>query len=79
MKINNKCKDEKAELLIELLEGTLQEEGYKTIRMSETENYATSSYEALIVKDWRIGGGIFTITIDNYHNEGYKNLFKTEE
>lgn len=78
MKINDKCRDEKAELLIELLEGALQEEGYQTIRMSETENHATSAYEALIVKDWRVSGGIFTISIDNYRNEGYEHLFKEE-
>ena len=72
-------RDERAELLIDLLEGALQEEGYKTIRMSETSNYCTTSYDALIVKDWKFGGGIFTISIDNCRNECFKPLFKTKD
>ena len=72
-------KNERAEILIDLLEGALQEEGYKTIRMSETSNYSTTSYDALIVKDWKFGGGIFTISIDNCHNECFKPLFKTKD
>ena len=71
-------KDERAEILIDLLEGALQEEGYKTIRMSETSNYSTTSYDALIIKDWKFGGGIFTISIDNCRNECFKPLFKTK-
>lgn len=46
--------------------------------MSETSNYSTTSYDALIVEDWKFGGGIFTISIDNCRNECFKPLFKTE-
>ena len=72
-------RDERAELLIELIEGALQAEGYKTIRMSETEKYITSAYDEIIVKDWKYGGGIFTLAVENRRNEGFKYLFERKE
>lgn len=75
----NGYRDERAELLIDLLEGVLQEEGYKTIRMSETKDRSTTAYDCIIVKDWKWPGSIITLDISNTHNENYKSLFEKEE
>ena len=71
-------RDERAELLIELIEGALQAEGYKTIRMSDTEKHGTTAYDCIVVKDWKYGGGIFTLDIGNTFNECYAYLFERE-
>lgn len=63
------------EELIDLLEGALSEEGYKTIRMSDTEEYMVTDYDCLIVKDWKYPGSIITLTVGNKNNESMKRLF----
>ena len=68
--------DERAEELIDLLEGALSEEGYKTIRMSDTDRYSTSDYDCLIVKDWKYPGSVITLSVGNTGNEYLKHLFK---
>lgn len=75
----NGYRDERAELLIDLLEGALQEEGYKTIRMSDTNKLNTTSYDCLIIKDWLYPGRIITLDISNTGNEYCEYLFKKEE
>lgn len=76
MKNKNGYRDERAELLIDMLEGALQEEGYKTIRMSDTKEYSTTDYDCLIVKDWKYPGNIITLSVGNVRNESYKKLFE---
>lgn len=71
--------DKRVELLIDLLEGALQDDGYKTIRMSDTKDHITTEYDCLIVKDWEYCGRIITLTISNRGNECYKDLFKGEK
>lgn len=75
----NGYRDDRAELLIDLLEGALQEEGYKTIRMSDTNELHTTSYDCLIIKDWQYPGSIITLDISNTRNEYCEYLFKKEE
>lgn len=72
-------RDERAEQLIDLIEGALREEGYKTVRMSDTKEYSTTAYDCIVVKDWKYGGGIFTLNIENTRNEGYSHLFERSE
>lgn len=72
---NGGYKDQRAEELIDLLEGALSEEGYKTIRMSDTDRYSCTDYDCIIVKDWKYPGRIITLTVSNKDNEFLKNLF----
>ncbi len=68
--------DERAEELIDLLEGALSEEGYKTIRMSDTNRYSCTDYDCLIVKDWKFPGSVITLSVENTGNEYLKHLFE---
>ena len=68
-------RDERVEELIDLLEGALREEGYQTIRMSDT-GYICGGYDCIIVKDWKYPGSIITLHVDNKGNESMKRLFK---
>ena len=69
-------RDERAELLIDLLVGALHEEGYKAVRMSDTEKYHTTAYDGIIVKDWKYMGGAFTICISQANGDDYRALFE---
>lgn len=69
-------RDERAEELIDLLEGALSEEGYKTIRMSDTNRYSCTDYDCLIVKDWKFPSGVLTLSLGNTGNEYLKHLFE---
>lgn len=68
--------DERAEEIIDLLEGCLNEEGYKTIRMSDTNRYSCTEYDCLIVKDWKFPGSVITLSVENTGNEYLKHLFE---
>jgi len=72
--------NETLELLIELTEGMAQEEGFKTLKMSEeVSNVKTTAYDALILRDAK--GQEYTITFDksmtsedrgiNWHSTNY--------
>lgn len=70
--------DKDTELLVDLLEGSLQEEGYEVLRYSDSEKHYTTADDALAVK--RHDGIYFTVTIDRietkrnpYTNELYKD------
>lgn len=54
--------NETLELLIELTEGMAQEEGFKTLRMSETNDIKTTAYDALVLKD--ANGQEYTVTFN---------------
>ena len=71
-------RDERTEELIDLLEGALREEGYQTIRMSDT-SCICGGYDCIIVKDWKFPGGIITLGVDNRGNEFLKYLFERKE
>lgn len=72
-------RDERAEELIDLLEGALREEGYKTMRMSDTSEYSCTNYDCIIVKDWKYPGSIITLHVDNKGNESMKRLLERKE
>ena len=71
-------RSERADELIELLVGALQEEGYKAVRMSETHKFHTTAYDGIIVKDWKYGGGMFTVCISQTSDEAYRKFFERE-
>ena len=71
-------RSERTELLIDLLVGALHEEGYKAVRMSDTEKFHTTAYDGIIVKDWQYGGGMFTICIGQSQDEDYRKFFERE-
>lgn len=73
----NGYRDDRAELLIDLLECALREKGYKTLRMSDTNRYSTTDYDCIIVKDWKFPGSILTLDISNKDNEYLKHLFES--
>ena len=54
-------KDTSTELLIELLQGALEEEGYKTKRFSDSKMHLTSAYDAIEIKGYN---GYFTILVE---------------
>ena len=59
----NKKHDEDSELLIDLLIGSLQEEGYEVLRFMDGKRYSmTNTYDALEIK--RADGVYFNICID---------------
>lgn len=53
---------ETLELLIELVEGLVQEEGFKTLRYSGTDSLGTIEYDCLVLKDSK--GKEYTISFD---------------
>lgn len=55
-------RDDNTELLIELIQGALEEDGYKTKRFSDSDKHHTTSYDAIEVKGY--DGNYYTITID---------------
>jgi len=72
--------NETLELLIELTEGMVQEEGFKTLRMSdESSAIKTTAYDALVLRDAK--GQEYTIGFDksvtrdrdkfNWHSTNY--------
>lgn len=71
-------RSERTELLIELLVGALQVESYKAVRMSDTGKFGTTAYDGIIVKDWKYGGGMFTISISQSDDEAYRRFFERE-
>lgn len=58
----NKKHDEDVELLIDLLIGALQEEGYEVFRFKDSKKHYTTAYDVLEIK--RNDGVYFNITID---------------
>lgn len=50
------------ELIIELVEGLIQEEGFKTLKFSDADNLGTTSYDCLVFKGHK--GQEYTITFD---------------
>lgn len=55
--------NEQLELVIDMLEGIMQEEGYKTLRFSNTNNkHSTTTYDCLVLRDRE--GKEFTINFD---------------
>lgn len=50
------------ELIIELVEGLIQEEGFRTLKFSDTENLSTTAYDCLVFKDRE--GQEYTIIFD---------------
>ena len=74
MKIN-----ETLELLIDLVEGLVQEEGFKTLKMSRSNIVGTTAYDGLVLRD--ANGQEYTITFDksvtrdhdkfNWHSTDY--------
>lgn len=71
-------RSERAELLIDLLVGALHEEGYKAVRMSDTEKFHTTAYDGIIVNDWQYGGCMFSISINQLEDEDYRKAFERE-
>lgn len=74
----NKKFDEDTELLIDLIEGALQEEGYEVLKYSDSKKHHTTADDALVVK--RYDGIYFEVTIDRivtkrnpYTNELFKD------
>lgn len=55
------CVHVNTELLIELLQGSLEEEGYETKRYSDSKKYYTSAYDCIMVKG--NDGNFYEITI----------------
>lgn len=56
-----KKQNEDIELLIDLLVGTLQEEGYEVTRFSDTQTRYTSAYDALEILS--LDGGQFVVDV----------------
>ncbi len=70
--------DDETELLVDLIEGALQEEGYEVLRYSDSKKHFTTADDALAVK--RHDGIYFKLTIDRietkrdpFTNKIYKN------
>lgn len=55
-------RDDNTELLIDLIQGALEEEGHKTKRFSDSDKHRTTSYDAIEVKGY--DGNYYTIIID---------------
>lgn len=55
-------RNEQLEGIIELTQGLFEEEGYKTVRFSETTNHGTTAYDCLVLQDAE--GNEFSITFD---------------
>lgn len=65
------------ELVIDLVQGALEEDGYKTKRYSDSRKYETSSYDCIIVKG--ADGNYYELTVSEltdvrnpYTNELYR-------
>lgn len=52
------------ELLIDLIQGALEEEGCRTKRFSDGDTYFTTSYDCIMVED--ADGNHYKLTIDEY-------------
>jgi len=50
------------EPIIELIEGLVQEKGFKTLRFSESKHYLTTNYDCLVLRD--ASGKEYTISFD---------------
>ena len=50
------------ELIIDLVEGLIQEEGFKTLKFSDTDKLGTTAYDCLVFKDHN--GQEYTIIFD---------------
>lgn len=55
-------RNEQMETMIELIEGMMHEEGYKTLRFSESKKNRTTAYDCLILRDGE--GKEFKISFD---------------
>ena len=44
-------RNDQLELIIELVIGLLEEEGFKTVRYSETKRHSTTEYDCLVIQD----------------------------
>jgi hypothetical protein len=60
--------NQQIETMIDLVEELLQEEGYETVKFSETQKYSTSGYDCLVLRDCE--GKEFTIMFD----ESFTNI-----
>jgi hypothetical protein len=70
--------DKDTKLIVDLIEGALQEEGYEVLRYSDSKKHYTTADDALAVK--RYDGIYFTVTINRietnrnpYTNEIHKD------
>ena len=54
-------KHENTELLIDLIQGALEEEGYETKRYSDGDRHHTTAYDAIMVKSF--DGNYYTLDI----------------
>lgn len=70
----NKKYNEDTELLIDLLTGALQEEGYEIFRYYDSKKHYTTAYDTLEIK--RHDNVYFNITIDK--RETHKNPYTNE-
>ena len=69
---------EKTELMIELIIGTLECDGYECVRYSETDRHFTSTYDCIVVKD-RSGNKIFALNVENRGNSRLSYLFEEDK
>ena len=74
--IEKRC--EKTELMIELIIGALECEGYECVRYSETGRHFTSTYDCIVVKD-RSGNKIFALNVENRGNSQLSYLFEEDK
>lgn len=56
-----KTRDENTELMIDLIQGALEEEGCETKRFSDSDKHKTTDYDAIEVKGY--DGNYYTINI----------------
>jgi len=69
--------DEDSELLIDLLIGSLEEEGYEVLRFSNSKKYSTTAYDVLEVK--RFDDVCFRISVDKIETFRHSRTGKVEE
>lgn len=68
--------DENTELLIELIQGALEEEGYQAKRHSNSDNHLTTSYDCIEVKGY--DGNYYCISIDKREDRQNPNTGQIE-
>jgi hypothetical protein len=50
------------ELIIDLIQGAFEEEGYRTVRFADSDIYSTTSYDCVVLQDH--SGREYRLTID---------------